>query len=212
VKIVRSKYKICGVLPNSIYRSICSYIWRELGLEPSSKPSTGTKFDANSFGFSLSQKAGNDRLSWRWGTRNAFSMVETYRGMYQFDSNDSSNVWKLFWKAKDVVDTSISWMRSYYPTSKAILHSSSIAIDPKWSTPKSGWVKLNIDGTVSLSSYSFAIGGVIRDTDGIWLCGYSMSLGKDEMFKIETRSMLEGLQVAWDKGYRQVKLESNNAL
>ncbi|KAK5812352.1 uncharacterized protein LOC108458715 [Gossypium arboreum] len=113
---------------------------------------------------------------------------------------------------QDVVDTSISWMRSYYPTLKAMLHSSSIAIDPKWSAPKSGWVKINIDGTVSLSCYSSTIGGVIRDTDGNWLCGYSMSLGKDEVFRIEARFMLEGLQVAWDKSDRQFELESDNVL
>ncbi|KAH1090806.1 hypothetical protein J1N35_018063 [Gossypium stocksii] len=36
--------------------------------------------------------------------------------------------------------------------------------------------------------------------------------GKDEVFRIEARSMLEGLRLTWDKGYQQVQLESDNAL
>ncbi|MBA0877847.1 hypothetical protein Goshw_020167 [Gossypium schwendimanii] len=70
--------------------------------------------------------------------------------------------------------------------------------------------KINTNGVVSLNSYSVAIGGVIRDVDGNWLCGYLMVLGKDEVFKIEARSMLEGLHLLWDKGYRQVELECHN--
>ncbi|XP_052477142.1 uncharacterized protein LOC105797561 [Gossypium raimondii] len=45
-----------------------------------------------------------------------------------------------------------------------------------------------------------------------WVCGYSMTLGKDKVFRIEARSMLEVFQLAWDKGYQQVELESDNAL
>ncbi|KAH1097167.1 hypothetical protein J1N35_014088, partial [Gossypium stocksii] len=55
----------------------------------------------------------------------------------------------------------------------------------KWSAPASGWVQLNTIGVVSLNSYSAAVGGVIRDADGNWLCGYLMVLGKDEVFRVE---------------------------
>ncbi|MBA0618717.1 hypothetical protein Godav_028018, partial [Gossypium davidsonii] len=76
----------------------------------------------------------------------------------------------------------------------------------------SGWVKLNRDGAFLLNSYSAAIGGVIRDAEGNQLCGYSMVLGKDKVFGIKARSMLEGLRLLWDKGYREVELECDNAL
>ncbi|KAH1115585.1 hypothetical protein J1N35_008963 [Gossypium stocksii] len=39
-----------------------------------------------------------------------------------------------------------------------------------------------------------------------------MTLGKEEVFRTEARSMLEELRLALDKGYRQVELESDNAL
>ncbi|KAK5836378.1 hypothetical protein PVK06_012165 [Gossypium arboreum] len=91
-------------------------------------------------------------------------------------------------------------------------HAKPMVTTMKWSAPESGWVKLNTNGAVSLNSYSAAIGGVIRDADGNWLSGYLMVLGKDEMFKIEARSMLERLHLLWDKGYRQVELECDNTL
>ncbi|MBA0813702.1 hypothetical protein Gohar_027530 [Gossypium harknessii] len=84
--------------------------------------------------------------------------------------------------------------------------------DMNQSVPEIGWVKLNTDDVVSLSSYLATIGGVIRDEDGNWLCGYAMILERDEVFRTEARSMLEGLRLAWEKRYRQVELESDNAL
>lgn len=39
-----------------------------------------------------------------------------------------------------------------------------------------------------------------------------MSFGKETMFKIEGRAMLEGLTLVWDKRYRKIKIECDNAL
>ncbi|KAH1081368.1 hypothetical protein J1N35_021129 [Gossypium stocksii] len=102
--------------------------------------------------------------------------------MYQYGSDDNSNVEKLFWKAKVPQRVRVFiWLmwknklltneervrrhmtRSYSPPSMAMFHSGSMATDSEWSTSKSGWVKLNTDGAVSLSSNSATIGGVIRD-------------------------------------------------
>ncbi|MBA0746811.1 hypothetical protein Gogos_009294, partial [Gossypium gossypioides] len=45
-----------------------------------------------------------------------------------------------------------------------------------------------------------------------WLCGYSLKVSKETVFHIEARAILEGLRVAWEKGYRQLEIECNNAL
>ncbi|KAH1072021.1 hypothetical protein J1N35_024349 [Gossypium stocksii] len=93
------------------------------------------------------------------------------RNMFVFSNSHSS--------IQDVVDTGISWMRIYSPPSMAMFHSNSMASDSKWLAPESSWVKLNTDCAVLASAHSAAVGGVIRDADGNWLCGYSMALGKD---------------------------------
>lgn len=45
------------------------------------------------------------------------------------------------------------------------------------------------------------IGGVFEDHDADWLCDYFMTIGKDTIFKVETRFVLEGLCVAWEKTF-----------
>lgn len=39
-----------------------------------------------------------------------------------------------------------------------------------------------------------------------------MSFGKETVFKVEARSMLEGLLIAWDKGYYKIEVECDNEL
>lgn len=39
-----------------------------------------------------------------------------------------------------------------------------------------------------------------------------MSSDKESVFKFETRAMLEGLFIAWEKGFRKVEVECDNAL
>lgn len=39
-----------------------------------------------------------------------------------------------------------------------------------------------------------------------------MSFSKETNFKVKTRAKLEGLFLAWDKGYRKIEVECDNAL
>ncbi|KAG8474006.1 hypothetical protein CXB51_034077 [Gossypium anomalum] len=39
-----------------------------------------------------------------------------------------------------------------------------------------------------------------------------MKVGKDAIFRIEAQAFLEGLHIAWEKGYIQLEVECNNAL
>ncbi|MBA0583134.1 hypothetical protein Gorai_014005 [Gossypium raimondii] len=39
-----------------------------------------------------------------------------------------------------------------------------------------------------------------------------MRIGKESIFRIEARAMLEGLRIAWDMGFRQIELKCDNAL
>ncbi|KAG8480229.1 hypothetical protein CXB51_024845 [Gossypium anomalum] len=80
------------------------------------------------------------------------------------------------------------------------------------SPPEEGYVKLNTDSVVFTSRVCASIGGVIRDANGLWQCGFLISIGEGTIFQVEERAMLKGLHLAWNKGFRKLELECDNAL
>ncbi|KAK5826377.1 hypothetical protein PVK06_021295 [Gossypium arboreum] len=54
-----------------------------------------------------------------------------------------------------------------------------------------GWVKLNADGSVSNNTNGVSIEGVFRDLAVNWLHGLTMRIGKERIFKVEPRAILE---------------------
>ncbi|MBA0726700.1 hypothetical protein Golax_002510, partial [Gossypium laxum] len=56
------------------------------------------------------------------------------------------------------------------------------------------------------------MGGMFRDADARWLCGFSIAVSKETIFRVEAQAMFEGLRIAWEKGFRQLELECDNTL
>lgn len=104
------------------------------------------------------------------------------------------------------------WARSYSTLDKKLKEFRPTSSIKQWTPLDTGWVKLNFDGTVPIDGNFAAIGGVLRDFNARWIYGYNMFMGTDSIFKIEVRTMLEGLLLTWEKGYKQVQVESDNAL
>jgi ribonuclease HI len=68
----------------------------------------------------------------------------------------------------------------------------------KWHAPPLGWAKLNTDGS-SLGNPGLAGGGgVIRDSSGSWLGGFSRYLGHTTSVQAELRALKDGLILASD--------------
>ncbi|MBA0590574.1 hypothetical protein Gorai_019274 [Gossypium raimondii] len=63
-----------------------------------------------------------------------------------------------------------------------------------------------------LATSPTSIRGVFRDSDANWLCEFLMAFGKDFIFKVEARAILKGLIMAWEKGFRHIEVECDNAL
>lgn len=103
-----------------------------------------------------------------------------------------------------------SWARNYHDMSTKVSLVSSRCNLSKWNNPKPRWAKLNSDDTVSVDGAS--IGGVLWDTKAGWQWGYNLRFGTDSGFKVEAWALLEGLLLAWDKGFRKVEAECDSVL
>ncbi|CAN1131087.1 Putative ribonuclease H protein At1g65750 [Linum perenne] len=87
-------------------------------------------------------------------------------------------------------------------------------IDIAWDPGPDHWVTLNSDGVVDVTRGKATAGGLVRDSMGRCLLAYSMNLDNCSITRVEIRGALEGLQRAWEAGYRNVivQLDSKAAL
>ncbi|BBH05413.1 zinc ion-binding protein, partial [Prunus dulcis] len=72
--------------------------------------------------------------------------------------------------------------------------------------------KLNIDGSRVSASGCIAAGGIIRNSEGSWIAGFSANLGHGEVLVAEAWALYYGLNLAWQMGLRQITLNSDSAL
>ncbi|CAI0375210.1 unnamed protein product [Linum tenue] len=79
-----------------------------------------------------------------------------------------------------------------------------------WTPPPPEWVTLNSDGSVMTASGHAAAGGLIRDHTGRCYAAFAMNLGICSVTRAELRGVVEGLQLAWDLGFRRVKVQMDS--
>ncbi|KAL5734690.1 hypothetical protein ACOSP7_032551 [Xanthoceras sorbifolium] len=78
-----------------------------------------------------------------------------------------------------------------------------------WCPPPPSWMKLNVDGSRSGPTGCIAAAGVIRDSNGQWLGGFTLNKGIGSALEVELWGMVEGLLYAWQAGYKFVIIETD---
>ncbi|XP_050216415.1 uncharacterized protein LOC126667478 [Mercurialis annua] len=81
-----------------------------------------------------------------------------------------------------------------------------------WDPPPPNWLKLNSDGAVRGPTNRAASGGVARNSSGEWMFGYSRLIGRCSVLQAELWGALDGLNLAWSRGHKQVILEMDSKL
>ncbi|CAL1368849.1 unnamed protein product [Linum trigynum] len=84
-------------------------------------------------------------------------------------------------------------------------------VEISWKPPPPEWVTLNTDGSVAQDTCHAVAGGLLRDHTGRSLQAFVMNLRMCSITRAELRGAVEGLQLAWDAGYRHVRLELDSA-
>lgn len=77
----------------------------------------------------------------------------------------------------------------------------------RWERPRSGWRKLNTDGS-SLGNPGLVGGGggVIRDEIGNWVAGFSRRIGVTSSFEAELWALRDGLTICVDKNFQAIEV------
>lgn len=78
-----------------------------------------------------------------------------------------------------------------------------------WKKPPGGFLKVNVDGACDPRSVIIGAGGIVRDHDGKWMVGFIHNIGKGHPLLAEAWAILTGIQIAADKGYSSVIIESD---
>lgn len=65
-----------------------------------------------------------------------------------------------------------------------------------WKPPPIGWLKINTDGSCDSSAEYIAAGGVLRDCNGNWVCGFSKYLGTGNSLLVELWGIYLGIKLA----------------
>ncbi|CAL8991959.1 unnamed protein product [Prunus brigantina] len=73
--------------------------------------------------------------------------------------------------------------------------------------PFPGVCKVNTDGSRINSSCLIGAGGLLRDSCGNWIKGFSANLGYGSIIEAELWGIFWGLNMAWDAGFRIVEIE-----
>lgn len=78
-----------------------------------------------------------------------------------------------------------------------------------WKKPKSGWTKLNTDGSIDRENAGF--GGLLRDYRGDPICAFvSKAPSRDDIFLVELWAIWRGLVLALGLGIKVIWVESDS--
>lgn len=114
---------------------------------------------------------------------------------------------KLIWIAKQGAE-----IRNAFTThAEVVNHNTGLSsTSVSWVKPNTGWTKLNVDGSVSHGIGSAGCGGVLRDSKGDWITGFTHNIGVCSIGEAEAWGILQGLRMAAWKGVTNLIIESDS--
>ncbi|KAL4273826.1 hypothetical protein GQ457_13G020550 [Hibiscus cannabinus] len=111
-----------------------------------------------------------------------------------------------------VYNLSLAWAKHFTGTTDIVwVPASSLVSLLQWTPPATGWVSLNADASLSLTSGIGTVGGVFRNSAGNWICGYHKCVGFVSILQAELWSVLVGLQVARSFGFDRLIVQSDSS-
>ncbi|MBA0640824.1 hypothetical protein Goklo_023726 [Gossypium klotzschianum] len=114
----------------------------------------------------------------------------------------------ISWAATEVVKISSSWAQQY--ESQIGGCKSNIPNSNPTNNSNATWVYLSTNEVVVRKSGYAATGSVVRDQDGNWIVAFTRFLGVCSPFEVEVWSILNGILIMLNKGYRWAIIQTDN--
>jgi len=61
-----------------------------------------------------------------------------------------------------------------------------------------------VDGSAQTNPETAGFGGLIRDYDGQFMCGFHGNIGYSNILPAEILTLMHGIQICWDEGLRDI--------
>ncbi|KAJ0101781.1 hypothetical protein Patl1_05176 [Pistacia atlantica] len=158
-----------------------------------------------------------DLICWRPTSHGKFTVNSCYNQIMDWKVHDRNALWQQLWRIKafqrmllfmwrffhDRLPTNVQ-RRKWSDCDEATLETRGNGRAPhnfttyvQWRRPPLGWIKLNTDEISRSSENGAGGGGLLRNYEGSWICGYIGNIGMCSAFLAEAWTILDGLNLAW---------------
>ncbi|CAN1153629.1 Putative ribonuclease H protein At1g65750 [Linum perenne] len=132
------------------------------------------------------ESLGKDSMVWGLEPDGRFSVRSAFQLLSDYSSASADTIWPTIWR----------W------------HGPNPLI--AWRPGEEGWATLNTDGSRLQHSGATAIGGLIRDEKGSFVRAFCANIGDCSITRAELRAIVEGVQLAWNLGFKKVAIQSDS--
>lgn len=87
-----------------------------------------------------------------------------------------------------------------------------VQVSLAWEPPDVGCFKLNVDGSKRSMSRAIGAGGVLRNSEGLWIGGFTVNLGLGQAQDAEIWGLFFGLKLAISRNSSPLIVEMDSAL
>ncbi|CAA7059955.1 unnamed protein product [Microthlaspi erraticum] len=137
-----------------------------------------------------------DLGEYKWST--CFAMAVWWGWKWRCDNVFGSNR-KCRDRVKFVKDIAKEVASAYTKTTNTGGMAQRVERQIAWQPPIQGWWKVNTDGTSRGNPGLATAGGVLRDEQGSWVCGFALNIGICSAPLAELWGVYYGLLIAWER-------------
>ncbi|KAE8661549.1 hypothetical protein F3Y22_tig00113725pilonHSYRG00943 [Hibiscus syriacus] len=172
---------------------------------------------------------GHDRCHWENNSQGVFTVSSAYNDISENQWAAANPIWLLIRKQRvperlgiflwsdyipwSTIFVSLIWQADIYGSKTAAVPTTfglRRAIEICWEPLSMGTFYLNTDGSVDQNNRGSA-GGVLRDHLGSFIMGFNRNLGTTTVIQSKLWGILQGLSLAWDRGFRHVILQNESS-